>query len=96
MRNAARSAATIAACALLVALLTACTSGSGPAPAPSRSAGPSPSPTSSSADPFGPRSFWSSSLAGAPVDPDSRAKIDYLVDSITDRYGGIAVFIFDK
>jgi hypothetical protein len=86
--------------ALVVALCAACTS---PPPAPSAPPAADPptvAPTASAplqaataaANPFGPSSFWRASIASAPTASSSRAMVDYLVSTITDRYNGIAAF----
>ena len=42
--------------------------------------------------PFTTSSFWRSSIASAPTDPNSAALIAYLNASIVDRYSGVAAF----
>ena len=85
---------------LVVALCAACTA-QGPAPsASSAPAAPTAAPATSAplqgatadANPFGAGSFWRASIASAPTAPTSRAMVDYLVSTITDRYNGIAAF----
>lgn len=48
--------------------------------------------TPANAIPFGPQSFWRTSLRSAPIDPESRAMVDYMVSTISDRYNGVAAF----
>ena len=95
-----RRTASGALAVLVVALCAACTA-QGPAPATSSApAMPTAEPSASAplqaatadANPFGAGSFWRASIASAPTAPTSRAMVDYLVSTITDRYNGIAAF----
>jgi hypothetical protein len=79
--------------ALSIALCSACASGDDRAGVSSTPTAAAPlAPAVVAANPFGPASFWRSTLASAPVDPGSRAMVDYLVSTITDRYNGVAAF----
>jgi hypothetical protein len=79
--------------------VAACTSTADyPAKTPALSASSGPSEESSvgvpvvNGYPFGPASFWRSTVTDAPVAEASASMIQYLTASISDRYGGIAAF----
>lgn len=98
-----RRSVLLASLVLVVGLCSACTPGntarSAAEPARSTSgtaAAPTASTTTGTATvagyPFGASSFWRSSIATAPTDASSRAMVDALVSTVTDRFGGIAAF----
>ena len=99
-RAGARGVAITASAALLLGLAACSPAAPERSFAPSLSPSAAPSPTASSpsvgaaaeAYPFGPHTFWRSTLERAPIASDSRAMVDYLVASITDRYNGVAAF----